>query len=302
MAVTGALLTRQRVLKAGIETTTGTAASTMVDLLNVLDPKIDPTIPATEREAMNTLSYLVPVPGARMGKATFKSELIGGASDPAWAATLLSACGFLGSSHVYAPKTGNQATATIGAYIAGRLLEITGAMGKVTFELEVGKPGYADWEFNGIWQPATTASVPAPTKPTVIPPRVAGITFTIGSTVYNVPKIEITVDNTLYMREDVTNVSGYAGCFITVRKITVKVSPEALTTKDWFADHLAGTGAALAIQLGTTGNEISFAAPNLVLLNPPQYEDRSGIYADNLEFLAAGNSSVGDDELTITIG
>jgi hypothetical protein len=38
-----------------------------------------------------------------------------------------------------------------------------------------------------------------------------------------------------------------------------------------------------------------------VLLNPPGFEDRSGIYADSLEFLAVGNSSSGDGEFSLTI-
>ena len=310
MPLATALLTRQSVLQAKAEASAG-VAETLANangLFNIFEAKIDPTIPAQEREGQGTLSPLAPVAGPRMGKATFKSELVGSgtpATDPYWATVFLTACGMPITSHVAKPLTGSAGTVTIGHVRAGRLFEIAGAMGKWTLNAETGKPALFDWEFDGVWQPPTTVTMPAPAYPTVIPPRVAACTFTIGGTTYVVPKVEIAADNTLYMREDTTNVSGYAAACITQRKITVKVAPEALAlgTKDWFADYLASNGAAFNLVIGSTsGNTFTLAAPNIVLMNPPGYEDRSGLYADSLEFLAVRNSSGGDDEFSITIG
>jgi hypothetical protein len=317
MALDQPILSRQRVLAAAVETTTGTAASlTTGGVMNVFDAKIEPTIPATERESQGSLSLLAPIPGARMGKATFKTEVVGNgaANDPYWACFLLGA-GLQVSSHVYTPLTAANQTLTIGHYmgaVAGgsgaRLYEITGAMGKITFDFETGKPAIMSHEFDGVWQPVTSVTMPNPTYPTVIPPRVASSTFTIGGTVLKVPKVQITLDNTLLMREDVTKDSGYAGCCIPARKITVKVSPEALSlaTKDWFNDHLnhaySGYSAmALNLVIGSLANNtITFACPNLIQLNPPGYEDSSGLMRDSLEFVAIKNSSAGDDEFSIT--
>jgi hypothetical protein len=123
---------------------------------------------------------------------------------------------------------------------------------------------------------------------------------------FPVPKIEISVENTLYMREDITTASGFAACCIVNRKITVKVAPEALSlgTQDWFANHLTSAIYALNLVIGgaTAGNSFTITAPNLVLMNPPGYEDRSGLLADSLEFLACRSTSAGDDELSIAIG
>ena len=316
MPLATALLTRMRVLEFKTEAASGTPESltTAAGVVNAFETKIEPTIPATEREGQSNLSPLEPVPGAYWGKATFKSELVGSgvaATDPYWATHLLTCCGFPLTSHTAKPLSGTAATATIGGFLAGRFLSLFGAMGKFNLNCETGKPAMFDWEFDGVWQPPTPVALPAPAYPAVIPPRVAGCTFTIGGTTYAVPKVEISVDNTLYMRENIVadgagNASGYAGCCITARKITVKVAPEALplATQDWYAAHLASTGLALNLAIGgaTAGNSFTITAPNLVLLNPPGYEDRSGLLADSLEFLACRSTSLGDDELQIAIG
>jgi hypothetical protein len=300
-----------RVLEFKTEAASGTPESltTAAGVVNAFETKIEPTIPATEREGQSNLSPLAPVPGTRQGKATFKSELVGSglvATDPYWAIHLLTCCGFPITSHTANPLSGTAATATIGGFLAGRFLSLAGAMGKFNLICETGKPAMFDWEFDGVWQPPTSVALPAPAYPPVIPPRVANCTFTLGSLIYAVPKVEISVDNTLYMREDITQVSGYAAACITARKITVKVAPEALplATQDWYAAHLASTGLALNLAIGgaTAGNSFTITAPNLVLLNPPGYEDRSGLLADSLEFLACRSTSLGDDELQIAIG
>lgn len=312
MALATALLTRMRVLQAVAESTSGTPGS-VAQIANVFDSKIDAQIQPVERDGQGSLAPLAPVPGAYWGKATFKSELVGSgtaATDPTWATVLLTACGVPITSHVAKPLSGSGATATLGLNIAGRQFQIFGAMGKFTLNAENGKPAIFDWEFDGVWTPPTGVTLPTGPTFTTIPPRVAACTFTIGGTAYQVPKVEFAVDNTLYMRETILadgagNASGYAACCIVQRKVTIKVAPEALAlaTKDWFAAHLASTGVAFSMLVGSAaGNEFTLAAPNLVLLNPPGEESRSGIYADNLEFLACRNSSTGDDEFSLTIG
>lgn len=240
-----------------------------------------------------------------MGRVTFKHEVVGSgsATDPTWMSVFLACCGFVGDTGTYSPKSGASATATIGGYVDGRLFNVLGAMGKVTFDAEAGKPMVGSYEFNGVWAAPTATDLVTPTYPTVIPPRFAAATLTFGGTAYRIPKVSIVIDNTLVMRQEGNgSASGYHACGIFGRKISVKVNPEALPlgTQDWYAGHLAGTTYALSLVLGaTTHNIITFTAGNLVLLNPPQYEDDNGIYRDSLEFVATSTSSTGDDELTI---
>jgi hypothetical protein len=310
MAIDQALLTRQRVLAAKIETTTGTpeTLANVDGVINVFDAKMDATIPPNEREGQGqgALSWLFPVPGARQGKCSFKSEMVGSGTpgtDPLWLSVLLATCGFQKTTGVWYPQTGCPTTATLGLYQSGRLLCTSGAMGKVTFECQAGNPVMGTYEYEGVWQPPTSQALLAPAYPLVVPPRFATATFTVGGHTYRIGKLTLTIDNTVTMREDASDISGYHAAAITNRKITIKVSPEALplSTQDWFAAHLADTNAgAIDFTLGSvSGNQIEFHAPNVYLMNPPQLEDGNGIYRDALEFLCVRNSSIGDDEISI---
>lgn len=304
MATDRALMSRFRVMAAKVETTTGTAISLSATdgQFNVMDMAVSAEIPPTEREGQGSLTDLPPVPGARMGKLTFKHEVFGkGASgDPGWLSTLVGSCGFAVNTGVWYPISPSIQTSSFGAYIDGRFFSISGAMGKVTFDFEAGKPVMGSYEFNGVWNAPSDVAIIAPTYPTVIPPRFAAATLTIGGTQYRIGKAQLILDNTLYMRQDVSHVSGYHSCAIVKRRYTLKVSPEAvaLATKDWYAAHLAGTTFALNLVVGGTANNIiTFTAPRLALINAPQNEDDSGIYRDGLEFLCT--SATQDAEITI---
>jgi hypothetical protein len=307
MATDRALLTRLRVMAAKVETTTGTAEAltTAEGLYNVMDMSANPDIPPTEREGQGSLDDLAPVHGPRKGVWQFKHEVVGlgSAGDPAWLTNFIGSCGFALDTGVWKPSSTDQTTLTLGAYIDGRFKSIAGAMGKVTFDFMAGKPVVGSYEYNGVWQAPSAVALLAPTYPTVIPPRWAGTAMTIGGTAYKIGKMQIVIDNTLTMREHNGNDTGYHACQITRRKITVKVSPEAqaLGTKDWYAAHVAGTEAALSAAVGSSANNIiTFAAPKMVLLNPPQDEDDGGIYRDALEFVCIRNTAAGDNSFSIT--
>ena len=297
MALAAALLTRQRVAAMKLESVPGTAEvlAAADAVANVFDMKLEPMITTVEREGQYSLSPLAPVPGATAGKATFKTELT---TATTFMTSLLNSCG-LATSTPFIPVSADFTPATVGSFIAGRYFQIHSAMGKFTMTAEAGKPALLDVEYNGIWDaPTAVALLGSVAYPLTIPPRVASCTFTLGGTTFLVPKIELVVDNTLTMREDVTNASGYAGCCISARKISVKVSPEAMAlgTKDWFAAHMASTQVAMNLIIGTC----TIACPKLALLNPPGYEDSNGIYRDALEFVSVRSAAAGDDELSIT--
>ena len=137
MAVDAPLLTRQRVLAAKVETTTGTAESLSASdaAFNVFNLTFDADIPMNEREGQSSLSPLPGVTGARMGKVTFETEVVGKGSSgvPSWG-IFLQASGFVLSSVTYNPETGGTSptTLTMGGYFDGRKKVIAGAVGDWT--------------------------------------------------------------------------------------------------------------------------------------------------------------------------
>lgn len=304
MATDAPILSRVRVLAAAVETTTGTPASLSgtTAVFNVFDPKLDYQIPPSERQAQGSITALNPIPGARMGKCTFKTEIYNASSPPQWLSVLLVGCGFQAlSGNIYSPQTGAATTITLGLYQAGRLKQLAGAQGNFKITGEYGKPVIIEWEFTGKWVAPTSTAIIAPTYPTVQPPRFAGATVTYASTAYKQSKLEFDMGNVVSPRQDISDASGYHSFIVTARKPVLKVDPEALllSTQDFYAGHIAETSYAFSCAIGTVSNNIiTIAAGALQLLNPPQDGDRAGILTDDLEFLCT--STTADGELTIT--
>jgi hypothetical protein len=306
MATDRALLTKLSVFAAAIETTTGTAAtlSATEAKFNAMDMSYTAEIPPNERQGQGSMSPLQPVPGARSARLQVKTEVSGnGASgDPPWLSTLIASCGFTNSAGTWKPINGPITTLSLGGFYDGRKYLMTGAMGGFTLDGQAGNPAVISYDFMGVHGVPTDVALLTPTYPTVIPPRFAASTLTIGGSAYKIGKVQIAVENNLKMREDVTHVSGHHACAITGRRILVRVSPESslFATKDWYAAHLAGTTAALSLVFGSVANNIiTIAAPKMVLLNPPQMEDDDGIMRDALEFVCVRSAAAGDDELTL---
>lgn len=307
MATDGVILVRNRVFAANTETTTGTPiALTGADgVFNVFGPDFKSEIPASERMGQGSLTRLAPIPGARMGKFSFKTEVYNSATTPMTFSRLLLACGFQVSAGVYTPITAMLNTLTLGMYQgdSSRFKSIAGAMGNFKIVGETGKPAMFEWEFTGKHIAPATATKIAPTYPTTIPARVAGITLSIGGvTTYRAGKFELDMGNKVVMRQDITDVTGYRAATITDRKPVFKIPFESLpiSSHDFFADHLASTTAALSIVIGAgTNNTVTISATNLQLINPPQDEDRDGINLDSLEYVCT--STTPDSELSISL-
>jgi hypothetical protein len=309
MAVEAPLLSRQRIFAAKVETTTGTAiALAAADaLFNVYDPELKPDIEMTERPGQSALSPLPSVQGAIAATYTFKTDLTGqGASSPtdSSAATLWPACGFSKAGGVLTVQTGSSSyqSLTMGHYNDGRFFSMCGAVGKVKLPFRPGQIVRPEWEFKGAWVAPTDVALITPTYPTIIPPRFASATVTLGGANYKFSELDIEIENELTMREDATKASGIHSFCITNRRIKVTLDPEAalFATKDFYADWAAGTQAALAITLGSvTHNTVSIAMPKLQVTKC-ELGDRNGILVDKLEMQSNRNAAAGDDEMVIT--
>jgi len=305
MAVDTPLLRRRRVGAAKIETTTGTPiALTAADgTFNLFDPDITPDIPFNRREGQGaSIDPLTGIAGPRGAKVKFMVEANGSATVPPWIAFLQAAGGTLTSRTITFPTSGiNTTTLTCGLYEDGWLKQASGVKLNWNLKGENGKPAMNTFEGTGLWQPPTAVALIAPTYDTILPPRVASMTLTIGGNTYKVADFELDLGNEVVYREDVTDLTGYHAAAITNRNITFKIAPErvALGTQDWYAAYLAGTEAALNLVLGTIANNIiTITAPKLQLAGPPESAERNGIQVDNLTFEANRSASAGDDALT----
>ncbi|MGC9261025.1 MAG: phage tail tube protein [Phycisphaerae bacterium] len=312
------ILSRQRLTGFAAETTQGTAvlqsALVAADFATpVFNSKITNSQPLAERQMQGSLSMLAGIPGAPAGKAEFETELFNATTPPF--SSLLLACGFAASSGVYTPSTGIFQTATIYKYdgctgiggsspAATRVLSLAGSMGTFKMSAKVGQTAKMEWSFDGIYGTSNTATIPASIVfSTVPPPRVVGITLTVGGVAYVIPEIEWDLGNKVEMRESVSAPSGYYTAVIVDRKPLFKVSPEALAfaTQNWPAVFAAGTTLALDMVIGTVaGNIITIAAPALQIMKAPEDKDEKEVLYDDIEFGFVANGSAADSEYTVT--
>jgi hypothetical protein len=303
------LLKLRRVLAAKQEVTPGTAialSSGTDGMINAYDVSIDADIPFNERMAAGAFGRLPGVVGAEAGSLKFKIEAYGSGTSgtsPAWALVLLPACGMVETSGAWSHVSAysSQKTVTIAVLEDGIEKKLVGAMGTWSFNGDDGKVPYFDFDFKGVWTAPTDVALFTPQFSTVVPPRFAGATLTIGSYTPTCSKLSVKQGCKVEMREDVTQASGYIAAIITDRKVTGSLDPEATTVATYnpFGLWLAGTTAALTCTIGSSGTGLTIAAPAL------QYEsikegERNGKVVHDLNWVAAQSGSTTEDDLSIT--
>jgi hypothetical protein len=308
MSTGNPLCVRQRAFGIAIEAAVGTAATTVVadTAFMVYDPEIKFDIPMVKRPSPSSMSQRKGVPGARAANVKARTELAGSnltGSMPQWT-RFLQAAGFANTSGTWSPVSGSGSadSATCAMWKDGRLRRAIGVMFKAVIHLKTGEPGFIDWDGMGLYEAPSTQSLVVQNVPSVIPPRFAGATVTVGGAAYLFDELTIEINNTLYLRPDPshTSNSGYRGSCISDREILVKLNPEAATTKDFNADHIAGAEAALSLILnGGANNTITVSAPKMQHQEPPNEGEREGVVTDELAFQCNLTANAGDDEFTI---
>lgn len=305
------LLTKRRVLAAKAETTPGTAVSLSATdaAMNCFDPELQPSADFTERPSQGaSTAPIAGVPGPFSGTLKFQTDLTGGSSPPSWATTLLPAVGFGAAGSVYTPDSRPAALSgslqkclTMGLYQDGEIKKLAGCQGKLTIKATAGKPLRCEWEFQGVWQAPAAGALLAPTYPTTAPLVLQAVTFTIGGITVTLHEIEIAIDNTITLLPDAAASRGIIYAAITGRKITVKATIESVLPGgyDPYADWVARTERAMSLQIGTTGNQVTIAAPKLQVTNV-QESAAEGIQTDTIDFIANRSVSGGEDDLSIT--
>ncbi len=300
------LLRKASVLAAKIETTPGTAISISAadGVFNIYDLDMQPTIPMIDRMGQGSFGRLPSVQGGRSGTFTFKTDLIGGASIPAWMGTFMPACGWVDTTGTLSPKTeppgSNVKTLTLKGYRNGMYKQIRGAMGSWSIELTPGQPAMVAFTFIGIWDDPADVSIITPTYVTTIPPRFASATLTFGSFSPKISRMTIESGNVPYLRPDATDPSGYAYCCIGDRLPKISIDPEAdlIANRDTYGIWKALTTEALSCIIGASGNQVTFAAPKLQITNA-QEGDRSGVEMNSIDLQCLRSAGTGNDELTL---
>lgn len=304
------LLKRKRVMAAKVETTIGTpeALTTAEGVYNVYELSIQATIAVDEREAQGSFNYLSGIPGAREGKATFKTDMgwDGTATLPKWASVLLTGCGYVDSSGTITPRSeapgSNVKTLTIGVYEDGVFKSIAGAMGTFKIVCPSGKQCMIEWEFTGVWQAPTDVALIAPTYPTELPIRYSTATTTYNSVALCVENFTLDAGNEVILRECASTAAGYISALVVSRYPKATANPETVlvATQDRFGAWLASTEAILSVTLDTpTNSSLVISAPKAQIINV-QESDRNKLMTDEVEWSLNRNGNTADQEVTFT--
>lgn len=311
------MLSRRRVIAAKIEAVEGTAEAITVTDAGILaiDPKFDADITMYDRAnvKLNTLSKLVPVPGQRSGKISFKVELKG--SGAAYSASVkpgvgvfLKACGFAETIDVtvgaekatYLPASTGIPTLTIWLYEDGAVRKLRGCRGTVKFSGKVGEAVFAEFDFTGVYDGAATLAMITPTFESQVPPVLLNAAMTIDAYAAVLESFSIDMGNKIELRPSVNTPDGFLSALFVDRNPTGKIDPEMVlaATYDFFTKWTTGAVAALNIGPISNGNynKFTITAPKCVYTKISGGERVGNITAD-LDFALTMNT--GDDEFKL---
>ncbi|QPJ61700.1 MAG: hypothetical protein G3M70_07295 [Candidatus Nitronauta litoralis] len=266
-----------------------------------------------------TLGALGHVIGIKSATVTFSTELkgsgtanAGGAGDVPEIDPLLQACGFaltataesgggVGDGDLtYDPVSTNRKSVTLYIYLGDVLHKITGAYGNFSLDLNAGKHGVINWEFQGLYIKPTDAAIPggaAYNAQAPWPYLSANLTLGAYSPIFE--GLSIDIGNSLSVRKDANSGSGVVGVSITERDVSGSLNPESVpeATHPFWTDWENANSKALSTLIGgIDGNKITITAPK-VLLNEINWGDRDETRIYETPITLARNS--GDDEIKI---
>ena len=307
-------LKKNRTLAAKVETTPGTAISLGAadGAFNAYDVIMQGEIEVEERPAQGSLDNLVGSVGQQKGTCSFKTDVGWDGLDlPDWASTLFPACGYTESTQVYTPKSeapgSNNKTVTIGVYQGpGRVKQLAGAVGNFKFTMPAGRMITVEWEFQGVWQGVTDATIIAPTYPTAAALRFGSGTVTWNSVAQKVEQVTFDAGNEITVLEDASTAAGFSHGIITGRRPVFTLNPESqlVATDDKYGQWIAGSEHAFSCAIdGPAGSgsngAITLASTKAQIFNV-QESDRNGVEIDEVELRCNKNGANLDQDVSIT--
>jgi hypothetical protein len=310
-------LERRMILAATTETTEGTVVAPAGSDANLLvyDVKFQADIAMFERKPISsTLSPYASISGTRKATLTFKVELKGSgtAGTAPKLGKLLTACGFgetvvALTSAAYAPKTTGVDSLTIdvfsvpasGNHIRARM---AGARGTCRLSPKVGEPVMLEFTFSGVYVGVTDESaITASGLETTKPQPFLNTSFSMHSySGHKVSGFNIDLGNTVTMRTDISQASGFLSALITEKAPTFSfdAEKELVLTHDYYGKMLNNTEGSMSVAIGATaGNICTITAPKAQYIKISEgSRDGIAIYQIDGKF----NRSSGNDELVIT--
>jgi len=312
------MLTRKTVLLAGKETTYGTdPAMTGSNGLLAWDVDVDITGDVLERPILrDSLSPLPHVIGMKYCSLKFKTEikgigLTGTVPTPNSDNGLLyQGCGYnsgvnTGTTLKFSLVSDESSVGSISfiVEIDGNWHKILGSKGNMKPVMEAGKYGYYDWEFQGIYDPVSAATVHdvaglSENKP----PICYNASFQIGGFSPVSSKAEIDIGNQIAKRDDLNATYGVRGFRITSRKGKFNFDADAVveSSNPFWGDWEGNVVDTFGIQVGSSsGNIVKFNG--FFQYEQPKYGDQDGVRKyECTASLCSSDSSTQNDELTIT--
>lgn len=264
------LLTSNSVLAIKTEVTPGTAETLTgaEAVYNILDAQMNATIPISVRQSQGSMTKIAGVPGARQAVCTFNLEMTGDGAGgvPAWATTLLAACGLVNTTGTLTPRSeapgANVKTVTIGLYENGRRKLMVGAVGNVSFPISPGSSVIMAFSFTGVWAGVSDVAILAPTYPTIVPIRASSGICNINSVAQTFATATLDLGNVIAVRPSIATESGFAHAIITNRAPMWTIDPEAklVAGGDVFGDWQTGTARALSLVFANDTDSITFGS------------------------------------------
>jgi hypothetical protein len=291
------LITRQKVVAIKAEGTPGTAETLAAanGVMNCYNSTFTPDLPVVDRPSQGTYDApLNSIQSTRAGNIAFDFDILGGAAAPYWFTHVLVPCGFSVSSlTATANGSSNTASATAAIYQDGIRKQIAGAMGNLTIPFTVGEPLQGNVDMRGKYSATTDQTILSPTYLTTDPPRVASATIELGGSALNFQSGTITIENSVVLRPDDTDSTGFLVAAITQQRVTVELDPEAtlVATRDDYGDLLSNAVANFVLTVGTSGNQITITIPNCQKIAVTD-GDREGIMTHPLTLLHTGSTAM----------
>ena len=312
------MLTRRTVIEVALETVAGTDPST--GFLPILAWDVDPDIKGEVLERPILRDTLSPMPhkiGIKEISVSFKSELKSGGLNGTGViapemGNLLQGCGFGTASHlgsnpiIYSLKSSEADMKTISlyVYIDGNQHKIVGARGTVKFNMEAGKYGICEWEFQGVYTAVIAKTIPdVSAASTISPPIIYNSDFQIAGFSPVCSRLAIDLGNNVVRRDDLNATFGVNSFRISDRMPKMEFDADAVVESsnpfwgDWVGEKVDTY--AIVAGSGVGGEEIQFSGYFQFETN--KYADADGIRTfECATSLVSSDPNTQDDELTIT--
>ena len=207
------------------------------------------------------------------GKVATLTDLYGTALSASNTAAIPANWTYAGTSPVdAAARAAMHPCATIGWYEDGTLIQLGDCRGTVDFDGDSARPGYATFNFTGIWLGRTDAAVPAnPVYPAQSAPLLVqgagtGPIAQVNRRGMPISKWSLKNGSTLEMPEDPNTTIGFGSGQITDRVPVFEIDPlmTLVATRNALADIAAFSQYTAALQFGTVaGNRWALTLPQI---------------------------------------